>query len=344
MVVDAIRLQRFVATLVCTPKGKLRMSTKAISKVLLTGGFQFGGVHAFACALAHGFEVLGYPAEVIPPLTIFRRWRDLRDPSVLKILSTQAVFAAPFARNAICMAHGFPRPDAQGWAKTLGVLLSLKIANWSSSCRLVSVSDYVAVHLRSIYNLRVDAMIHNPVQEVFLQPQIVQEGRHYLTYVGRLVPAKNVHRLLPAMLQMLDFDSRLRICIAGDGPQREELEAMAQGNLRVEFTGNLDSHAIVKQLQKTRVFVSGCETEAFGVAYLEALSQGCIVAMPACGGGMEIDLETIGSQIQLLPLSFDTEAIVAVLRRALSASNVAYDISKYRDGHVASQYIKTGKN
>lgn len=315
------------------------MSTTDIRKVLLTGGFRYGGVHAFAKALAHGFEALGYPAEVVSPLAIFHHWHDLRDQSVLKILSTQAVFAALFARNAICVAHGFPRPDAQGWAKTLGILLSLKIANWSSSCRLVAVSDYVAVHLGCV-NVHIDAVIHNPVQEAFLQSWQEQEERNYLTYVGRLIPAKHVHLLLLAMLQMLDHDSQLRICIVGDGPQRAELEAVAQGNSRVEFTGNLNSNAVIGVLRKTRVFVSGNEMEPFGITYLEALSQGCVVVMPACGGGLEIDLDGIGSRLQLFPLSFDVNEIAAALNRAWDARNGYNDVSAYRDDNVAAHYMQ----
>jgi glycosyltransferase involved in cell wall biosynthesis len=319
------------------------MCAATIRKVLLTGGFRFGGVHAFAQALAHGFEILGYTSEVISPFAIFRRWHDLRDPAVLKILGTQALFAAPFARRAICVVHGFPRPDAQGWLKTITKLILFKVINRLPSCRLVAVSHYVAVHLKCV-NLRIDAVIHNPVQEAFLQPWQEQGERHYLTYVGRLIFAKNVHQLLPAMLQMLNYDPQLRIYIVGEGPQKKELEAIAQGNPRVKFTGNLDSNAVIDVLQKTRVFVSGNEMEAFGITYLEALSQGCTVVMPACGGGLEMALKEIGHRIYLLPLSFDVEAIVAVLQQALNVENKPYDMFAYRDYNVAAKYLQLANN
>jgi glycosyltransferase involved in cell wall biosynthesis len=329
----------FLATSLCLPKGELDMNENPIRKVLLTGGNCYGGVHAFAQALAHGFQKLGYPVEVIPPFAIFRRWRDLRDPSVLKILGTHALFAAPFSRRAICVAHGFPRPDAQGWLRTIVKLALYKSANLSHCSRLVAVSGYAAVHLKCI-NLCIDAVIHNPAQEIFFQPWQEQETRNYLTYVGRLVPAKNVHQLLPAMLQMLTTDAQLRISIVGDGPQWAELKAIAQGNPRVEFTGNLGSKAVIDVLRKTRVFVSGNEMEPFGITYLEALSQGCTVVMPACGGGLEIDLEGIGSRLQLFSLSFDADAITSALKRAWNASNDRYDISAYRDEKVAAQYMQ----
>jgi len=318
------------------------MNETPIRKVLLTGGYCYGGVHAFAQALAHGFEKLGYPAEVIPPFAIFRRWRDLHDPSILKILGTHALFAAPFSRRTICVAHGFPRPDAQGWLRTIVKLALYKCANLSRCNRLVAVSDYAAVHLKCI-NLRIDAVIHNPVQNEFTLPWQERQERKYLTYVGRLIPAKNVHHLLPAMLKVLEDDPSLRVCIAGDGLQRKELETIAKGNPRVDFTGNIGSSAVLDLLRKTRVFVSGNEMEPFGITYLEALSQGCTVAMPACGGGLEIALKEIGNRINLLPLSFDIDAIAAILRQSLSADNKRYDVSSYRDDNVAKKYLMVGK-
>jgi glycosyltransferase involved in cell wall biosynthesis len=316
------------------------MSDRLPKKVLITGGREVGGVRAFAEGLREGFLELGIPADIISPSEILSRWRDLRDPSVLKILSTTAVFAAPFARRAICVAHGFPRSDMQGWLKTLAILASFKLANLFWDCPLATVSDYVAIHLRAIYGLRVDAVIHNPLQSVFCEPWQSSESRNYLTYVGRLVPAKNLHQLLPAMQQLLYEDPELRVCIIGDGRQRRELEALVQDEPRIEFAGNLDTLDVRTYLRKTKVFVSGCETEALGLAYVEALSQGCAVAMPACGGGLEIAPALIGTQIQLLPLSFQGVEVLDVLQRAARSTSYSVPFDAYAPGAIAAKYLK----
>jgi glycosyltransferase involved in cell wall biosynthesis len=318
--------------------------TDAPSKVLITGGREVGGLRTFAEGLREGFAQLGIPAEIIPPSGILSRWRDLRDPSVLKILSTTAVFAAPFARRAICVAHGFPRPDSQGWLKTLAIAVSFKLANASSNCRFAAVSEYVAVHLRTIYKLRVDAVIHNPLQSIFNVPWESSEPRNYLTYVGRLIPAKNLHRLLPAMQQLLDEDSELQICIIGDGLQRRELEALIHDKSKMEFAGALSALAVRTYLRKTKVLISGCETEALGLAYLEALSQGCAVAMPACGGGLEIAPDLIGTQIQVLPLSFDHTEVLNVLRRAVKSKSSPVPLDAYAPSAVAALYLRCDSN
>src|SRR5260370_26741696 len=97
------------------------MKIEAPSKVLITGGQEVGGVGSFAEGLADGFAALGIPSEIIPPSHILSRWRDLRDAKVLKILSTTAVFAAPVARRAICIAHAVPRRESQRWIQLLSI-------------------------------------------------------------------------------------------------------------------------------------------------------------------------------------------------------------------------------
>lgn len=319
------------------------METAPPEKVLITGGREVGGLTAFAEGLSEGFAALGIPSEVIPPHEVFKRWRDLRDPGVLKILSTTAVFAAPAARRAICVAHGFPRVDVAKWVKAAGIFASYKAASLHSEAKLVAVSDYVAAQLRCLFDVRVEAVIRNPVQSCFLEPPDDVAERRYLTYVGRILPAKNLHRLLPAMRDLQSENPDLRICIIGDGPQLESLRASFGAEAAIEFAGNLDSLDIRKRLRQTKVFVSGNEMEPFGITYLEALSQGCAVAMPASGGGVEIALEHVGTQVQLFPLSFERADVLTALRRAFNSSTTFFSLSGYEPKAVARAYLETGE-
>lgn len=316
----------------------LRMASPR--KVLITGGHEVGGMNAFAVGLSEGFAALGIPAEVITPAQVLRRWRDLRDPEVLKILSTRAAFAAPFARRAICVAHGFPRVDVAKWTKSAAIFASYKIASSISSSRFVAVSDYVAAQLRCLFNLRVDGVIHNPVQSSFLEPFELSETRCYMTFVGRLVEAKNVDRLLPAMRGIQKENPHLRICIVGDGPQRQTLESSLPADSTVQFMGNLDASSVRGILRRTKVFISGNEMEPFGIAYVEALSQGCAVVMPASGGGLEIAPELIGNRVQLFPLSFDYQGVCCAIQRALSAPDNSFELTAYGPRFVAEAYLQ----
>ena len=310
------------------------------SRVLITGGREIGGVASFAEALRAGFSELGIYAEVIPPGRIITRWKDLRDPEILKILSTTAVFAAPFARRAICMAHGFPCIAHVGLRRAMAILASLRMATVSRGAQLVAVSDYSALELRVVFGLRVDAVIRNPLHPLFLEPRPdVEPARKAITYAGRLVAAKNLHILLPAILDVLDENPGLEAWIAGEGPLRPRLEEIARGDPRVNFLGVVPPREVRDRLRRSCVFISGSPTEPFGIVYLEALSQGCAVVMPASGGGLEIAPDEIGGRIQLFPASLGRTEIAAAIRRALEIDPQAMKMPAYDARAVARNYL-----
>lgn len=289
------------------------------------------------CSGRDGF--LGIAAEIIRPSSILSRWRDLRDLSVLKILSTTALFAAPLAKRAICIAHGVPCADVQGWATMSGIIASFKLAN-ACGAQLAAVSEYTAVHLQNIFNIRIDAVIHNPLKPLFLDPPDGGEERKYVTYLGRLITAKNLHRLLPAICDLLDEHPELSACIIGDGPLRVQLQASVQQHPRVEFKGSLTDPEVRTCLRKTKLFVSGNCTEGLGVTYLEALSQGSIVAMPASGGGLELALDYIRENIHLMPLSLDREEVLKVFRKAVAKDWRPTPLAPYCAEAVAAKYLE----
>jgi glycosyltransferase involved in cell wall biosynthesis len=313
------------------------------SRVLITGGHETGGLNSFAHALADGFAETGLAAEVVSPPALGSRLRDLRNPRVLKILSSSAIFAAPLCRRAICVAHGYPGAGAIGWRRFLGHIIADRLALRCSGTKLVTVSHYSALHFDVIFNLRVDAVIHNPVRREFLVPPEHADGsRNLIAFAGRLHPCKNLRELMPPILRVLDEDPKLEACFIGGGPLRAALEGLAAGHPRVAFPGVLSAAALRDRLRHTRVFISGCAVEALGITYLEALSQGCNVVMPACGGGLELAPERIGNQIQLIPLTFDPSAVVAALRRAIAVQGSPMDVEAWSPRAIASAYLRVG--
>jgi glycosyltransferase involved in cell wall biosynthesis len=317
-----------------------------IRKVMITGGHELGGVQSYAEGLAAGFASHGLEAELLPPGAVWGRVGELRDRSILKILSTSAVFAAPFARRAICTAHGIPRPGAQGWLGMSGVIASYKLANTVRHARLVAVSDFTALCLRDFFQVKIDAVIRNPVKDVYTQGAgTVEVERRYLTYAGRLIKVKNVHRVLPLLRVILDENPGLQVCIIGDGPFRPELEKLVAGDARFLFQRNsLDDAGVRDVLRRSKVFFSGNGTEGLGITFLEAMSQGCVIVMPACGGGIELALDRVGTQVLLMPLSFDAETTRAVFRQALRTACEPFPIDGYLCRNVAGRYLELGRS
>jgi glycosyltransferase involved in cell wall biosynthesis len=310
-----------------------------IEKVLISGGREVGGLASFASNLLAGFQQIGIPGNVEAPRTLLTRWDDLRDPSVLKILSTGAVFLAPLCRNAICVAHGFPRTDAQGYLKAFGILVSFALA--SKFSRLVCVSHYVKTHLKAVFNIPSACVIHNPLSHAYLQSHASNYPRRYITYVGRLNGVKNIDRLIDPIRAVLDRYPHLTCLIIGDGELRGRIKGKIGEDPRFVMLGELPPEEVKAYLAKTVLFFSGCETEALGIAYLEALSQGCKVIMPASGGGLEISLPDLGKSVFLLPLDFDEPLCVEMIRKALETERTCVaDMSNYSPSSIARRYLE----
>lgn len=314
-------------------------SAPSIRRVCLSGGREVGGLQSFATNVAAGFDALGIPGEVVGrPLDMLRRWKDLRDPTVLKIFSTWAIFLCPFARNAIGVAHGFPRIDAQGTFKFLAILASFRMAQ--RYARLVAVSAYVQRHLAGLFDIQCAAAVHNPLPPCWASHQSDDLAtRNLITYVGRLHPVKRVSEFLPAVIDLLDADATLEAMIVGSGECETELKQIANGHPRVHFVASMSSDEVMEILGKTKVFFSGCDTEAFGISLLEAAVSGCNLVTTGSGGFVEVVLDAINKTTFLLSPNFTRESCRVALASALAAQGVRLSDAAFMPESIARQYL-----
>lgn len=312
----------------------------SIRSVLITGSNSVGGLNSFARDLAIGFQSLGFPVLVASPGSLIRRIRLLRDPNVLKILSTSAVFFAPICRNAICVSHGVPRVDAQGWIRFLGILVSLKVA--ACHTKIVAVSTYVSTHLTAIFNLRIDEVIYNPYSQPY-DLNCVAEERRYLTYVGRLDKVKNIDKFIGALKLFLIKHPSYIVYIVGEGAERSNLEKLIGGHPSIFLLGTLSKDDVIGVLRRTKVFFSGCETEAFGITYLEALSCGCNIVLPLFGAGAEILMPLkFGQNIEFVGDLNNERSVYLAFEKAEIATNRYYDLSGFSPDVIARKYLNLG--
>ncbi len=307
-------------------------------KVIISSGREIGGLNAFANALAEGFWELGLEAEVLSTRKILTRYKDLRDKNILKIFSTSSIFLAPFSKQVICVAHGFPRPDAQGWLKTFLILFSYKIAEKFSI--FVSVSNYVKNHLQACYNIKVNKVIYNPISNIFLSEQNIYKERKFITYIGRFIKVKKVDVFIPVLKNILNKYENYKVVLVGYGDELPKLENMIGDDNRFVIYKSLSHKDIINILRKTKVFFSGCETEALGITYIEALSQGCNVVMPYSGGGIEISYENIKKNIFPYINENNSLELETAFTDTLKYKNINISLKKYSPKFIASQYLK----
>src|SRR5262249_13039827 len=102
-------------------------------------------------------------------------------------------------------------------------------------------------------------------------------GAPLLLFVGRLRYYKGLHVLLEALPSV-----RANLLIAGDGPEREHLEALLGVAGRVHFLGDTPDEDLPALYRAAEVFVlpSHLRAEAVGLVQLEALASGvpCVCA------------------------------------------------------------------
>ena len=132
-------------------------------------------------------------------------------------------------------------------------------------------------------------VIPNAVDSVFtgpLSPPIAAEP-FIFSVVANLEHRKGIDILLRAFKKAFHGDPRYLLRLAGEGPEREDLEKLTEYlGLKdcVFFAGKISKPDVLKLLDHTHVFILPSRFETFGVAIIEALARGCPVVSTICGG------------------------------------------------------------
>jgi phosphatidylinositol alpha-mannosyltransferase len=117
-----------------------------------------------------------------------------------------------------------------------------------------------------------------------------------ILYIGRLERRKGTKYLLQAYSLLTQNDRDMRLLIAGDGPDREKLELLAEDlNLpNVVFMGFIDEKLKQKLLREAAIFCSpALFGESFGIVLLEAMASGTVSVAGNNSGYMGL-MEGIG--------------------------------------------------
>ena len=103
-------------------------------------------------------------------------------------------------------------------------------------------------------------------------------GDRLVLYVGRLAKEKNVELLIEALARTPD--ASLKLAVAGDGPLRAQLEALAGArglSQRIRFLGNVGRADLPALYASADAFAMPSTTETQGLVIAEALAAGSYV-------------------------------------------------------------------
>lgn len=111
------------------------------------------------------------------------------------------------------------------------------------------------------------------------------DGVDFLS-VGRLVPNKGMDVLIRAFrAAFADRAAPVTLTVAGDGPERDSLAALAGEDSRIRLLGHVDDVAAL--YSAAHVYVSAARIEPFGLTILEAMQAGCALICTRTQGPLE---------------------------------------------------------
>jgi phosphatidylinositol alpha-mannosyltransferase len=101
--------------------------------------------------------------------------------------------------------------------------------------------------------------------------------RPLLLFVGRLEPRKGLDVLVRAFLRVRAAMPNVRLCVVGEGAQRERCQQMIPGSIRHDalFVGHVDEAEKPRYFASADLFVApNTGGESFGIVLLEAMAAG----------------------------------------------------------------------
>lgn len=190
----------------------------------------------------------------------------------------------------------------------------------------VAVSEYMADRIRAVHP---GARIRVVYPGVAAGPPAVAGDRDQppatdnpesaptILYLGRLqASAKGLDLLLGALSKLAQGVPDARLVVAGDGPDRAEVESLARSlglTDRVTFVGRVEAEQKWELLRGASVVAVPSRYESFGLVVLEALAAGT----PVVGFQLPPLKEIVTPDCGILVAPFDVDALADALRATL---------------------------
>ncbi|MEY2568960.1 MAG: hypothetical protein QOE35_3489 [Actinomycetota bacterium] len=204
--------------------------------------------------------------------------RHCRDADVMIDVANGMSYLTPLWRRrpSICFVNHVHTAQWSQWFNptlaALGRTIERRVTPRLYRHRLfIAVSPSTADSLMKI-GVRADQIRIVPNGVDVLQTPLADKSTEPLfVAVGRLVPHKRFHLLLP-MWERVRATTGGRLVIVGEGPERERLEAMAGPG--VEFTGYVSEEEKQRLYQQAWLLLHPAEFEGWGLVITEAGSAG----------------------------------------------------------------------
>lgn len=310
--------------------------------IYLTGNAEVLPLHPGVAVLGAGMT--RSPTSLLKALLAVRRAVRSFKPDVV---NSHLVHASLFARllrmtmrtpKLVSSAHNMD--EGGGRARMLAYRMSDWLVDISTNVSDEAVAAFVS---RGAVKPGRMVTIHNgiDVQKFRFMPQARDELRRtlgcvdgkLLLAVGRFHELKDYPNLIRAFAAIRDRRTGVKLAIAGDGPLRGEVEAMANS------LGVMDDvcllgvrHDVAELMSACDVFVLSSASEGFGLVVAEAMACERIVVATDCGGVREV----VGHAGLLVPPQ-DSEKLASAILSAVDLDPATASVI----GQNARQRVET---
>lgn len=246
--------------------------------------------------------------------------------------------------------YNIPLVGIEHWSGLTGEKLTPVAKYWgeiayNKADRLLAVSKSLQTHIMRHFD-KDSTVVYDMLGPEFVTTKVLKKGDNNglkFIAVGSLLPIKNYDALINAFAKSGLTNQGCSLSIVGDGPERSVLEQIVKESKlenSVILHGRKTKQEIIKLFSESHVFALSSKAETFGVACIEALSQGLPAIATKCGGPEEIINDTNGILVEVGNEDAMSEAMCKMYDNYCQYDNVAIAnecLGKFSPHVIASQ-------
>ena len=220
-------------------------------------------------------------------------------PSLYALLSTDRPTVGTFHRSGGSALYDIFKPVARIVGRRLTIRTAVS----------VDAENTIAAVIGGTYE-----RVFNAIEvDRFVKASPTATTGPTLFFIGRHEPRKGLDVLLEAMAEL---PAEVRLWVASDGPQTEELRARFGDDHRVEWLGRISDEEAASRLRAADVFCApSLHGESFGIVLLEAMAAQTAIVASDLPGYRNVATHDVDA---LLVPPGDASALAATIRRLLA--------------------------
>lgn len=205
--------------------------------------------------------------------------------------------------------YGIPLVGIEHWSELTKSKLSPLQRFWGETAygnadKILAVSESLRSHIKRHFG-KDSTVVYDMLGQEFVSAPIPEHSLNdHFTFVavGSLIQIKGYDILIEAFRQSGLSQSGCKVIIVGAGQEHDNLKKQIQRAYlqdSVLLVGRKSKEEIIAILAKSHAFILSSRAETFGVACIEALSQGLPAIATKCGGPEEFVDATNGILVEV---------------------------------------------